>query len=220
MSDEPPSRRSLCCTQRWPRRRSSHGVRSVAPGTRLRSHAMAHLEAEADTQNVGVWRVLALEVWAEYSAEDQAVKDKPPPRRWNSTIAIGPKKLRAKGRGPIPQRRSPVTKKPRKAPKKVNAKRKAREFARAYGSKERVAWVKSLPCVACTSNGRSDNHHICGDGAGRKADHTSIIPLCRACHLAWHRFGRRYVEVRAGFKAEQVAAATEQRWQTFNGQSA
>lgn len=78
-----------------------------------------------------------------------------------------------------PLRRSRMA--PRKTRvKRVNAKRKAANFARAYGSAERVAFVRSLPCAACGLVGYSENAHVggAGKGAGRKSDADQIAPLC------------------------------------------
>jgi len=67
--------------------------------------------------------------------------------------------------------------------------RKASEWSRIYGSKARVAWVKSLGCLIC-GNVPSDNCHTEGGGVGRKAGYETIIPLCRSHHQALdeHRF--------------------------------
>ncbi|MDB4893172.1 MAG: hypothetical protein JWL61_5027 [Gemmatimonadetes bacterium] len=101
--------------------------------------------------------------------------------------------------------------------KRRNTKRKAREFERAYGSKERVEWVKSLPCCWCGAVGESQNAHTVGGGAGRKADYDTIAPLCWSitrlpCHKAYdqhlgvfaHEGAREYVKAQA--------AETERRW--------
>lgn len=74
--------------------------------------------------------------------------------------------------------------------KKRNAKRAKSEFARCFHSKERVAWIKSLPCVVCGAispifnlvRGRSDNAHTAKDGMGRRAGYETIVPLCRSHH--------------------------------------
>lgn len=109
-------------------------------------------------------------------------------------------------------------------PKRVkpkNAKRRQSEFARCYGSRARVAFVKGLPCLVCAvihpafvlSAGPSDNAHTENGGKGRKGPFTSIVPLCRNHH-------RRYDEHRAPF--DQSAARDvfkiagpliEARWQ-------
>lgn len=63
----------------------------------------------------------------------------------------------------------------------VNAKRRRKEFRRAYGSEARVKWVKAQPCIICGST-PSDNAHIEGGGAGRKADADKVVPLCHSHH--------------------------------------
>ena len=66
---------------------------------------------------------------------------------------------------------------------KVNRKRRAREFARSYGSSDRVEFVKALPCSVLGCGIRpSENAHLTNDGLGRKADADQIFPLCRQHH--------------------------------------
>lgn len=71
--------------------------------------------------------------------------------------------------------------------KRVNVTRRASSFARCYGSKERVEWIKSLPCVICRTYGEmqrheTDNAHTENGGRGRKGPYQSIVPLCRRHH--------------------------------------
>lgn len=110
----------------------------------------------------------------------------------------------------------------RSSVKPRNAKRRASEFARCYGSKERVVFVRSLPCLACigiaplllfTAHGPSDNAHTVSGGKGRKADADTIVPLCRNHH-------QRYDEHRAPFDVREIrealqrdAAKIEALWQ-------
>ena len=49
---------------------------------------------------------------------------------------------------------------------RVNEERFAKNWARAYHSLERCAFVKSLPCLACGAK-PSENAHIANDGKGR-----------------------------------------------------
>jgi len=81
----------------------------------------------------------------------------------------------------LPKSRRPIN--------KVNPVRRAREFARCYGSKARVAFIKTLACVVCGAT-PSDNAHIHGSksGMGRKADYADIIPLCRKCHTLYDEY--------------------------------
>ncbi len=86
-----------------------------------------------------------------------------------------------------------------KRPKARNPARQRREFARAYGSPERVAWVKGLSCTVCGIT-PCDNAHTANGGAGRKADYRTIVPLCsgrfdaEGCHAELHRIGVRTFE--------------------------
>lgn len=120
--------------------------------------------------------------------------------------------------GPVGPTRKP---KPRKPVKKVNAKRKASEFARCYHSRERVRFVKSLGCIYCTALspffglttcGKCDNAHTVTDGMGRKSDYTSIVPLCRVHHRMFdeHRGPLADMAVRDAIKS--TAAEVERRW--------
>ncbi len=104
--------------------------------------------------------------------------------------------------------------------KKVNRKRKVSEFARAYGSAARVAWVRGLPCVlsawgTCGRHMQCDNAHIIGGGAGRKADAQFIVPLCSLHHASLHRRGRQLFEAVYLVDLFKLAADTERRWQDF-----
>lgn len=120
-----------------------------------------------------------------------------------------------------PLRRTPL--KRGKPLNRVNRKRRQSEFARCYGSVERVEWVKSLPCVGCGRNWATtrvpiDNAHIETGGTGRKADYTKIVPLCSphapkfSCHGRFHRHGRVDLEMWAGIDLEKAAAETERLW--------
>jgi len=109
-------------------------------------------------------------------------------------------------------------------PRRQSVKRKPRspeEYARIYGSKARVAFVKSLGCVYCTAlspffglatAGRSDNAHTVSGGKGRKADYTTIIPLCRNHHRMYdeHRGPLANQTVRDVMKS--AAAEVERMW--------
>lgn len=102
--------------------------------------------------------------------------------------------------------------------KPVNRKRKQSAFARQYGSKARVAWVKSLPCAACGVTGFSENAHLLGnDGAGRKGPYTEIGPLCSTrflagCHAMYDTQRSAFNICFPTFNAERVAAETEAAW--------
>ena len=82
-----------------------------------------------------------------------------------------------------PRRRKPIARSPIK-----RKPRKPSEYARCYGSRERVAWIKSLPCMECGGK-PSDPAHTATGGMGRKADASTIAPLCRRCHTLQHAHG-------------------------------
>ncbi len=110
-------------------------------------------------------------------------------------------------RSAAPQRKTRV--KPR------NAKRKAKEFDRAYGSEARVEWVKRQRCVACGLEGYSENAHVSGGGVGRKADAAKIIPLCIWCHRRQHEMGAGTFAIRFSLDLRALAAETERAWRDY-----
>lgn len=108
------------------------------------------------------------------------------------------------------------------APKKrpsVTRKRKASEWARAYGSRARVQWIAAQPCLVgsdwCGRHARRENAHVATGGMGRKADAELIVPLCHSHHRALHRHGVRSFEKQYYYIGTLVdaAARTEARWQ-------
>jgi hypothetical protein len=135
------------------------------------------------------------------------------PRQHNSTLPArrsqmqrgGPIKAAPDGK-PIDRRRKPRTRS---------------EFARIYGSKKRVAWVKSLPCAvrdsspisALVCDDRIQNHHITTGGMGRKANADQIIPLCAFHHMILHDMGATEFAARYRVDLKAVAARTEAAWQ-------
>ena len=117
----------------------------------------------------------------------------------------------------------PRKKKEPKPPKARNAKRREPEFARCYGSEARVEWVQKLPCIvpACRIGGLRENAHIEGDGAGRKADYTKIVPLCRSHHrttfYSLHVMGREAFEGHHLVDLAALALDTERCYRRFAG---
>lgn len=102
--------------------------------------------------------------------------------------------------------------------RKTRPKRKPSEFARIYGSTERVEWIQARPCVSC---GRipSENAHIPSkSGMGRKGDYTNIIPLCTVCHRRLHdwgpaKFSKLGTAHQFGLDLHFVAMRIEALWQ-------
>lgn len=126
--------------------------------------------------------------------------------------SFGPRPAPLRSRG-TPTRRTPI--------KAVNRKRRESEFARCYHSRERVRFVKGLPCFYCNAlspflgeatRGRCDNAHVEVDGIGRKAGYEQIVPLCRSHHRCYdeHRAPFDRPEVRAAFKP--LARVTQELW--------
>ncbi len=110
--------------------------------------------------------------------------------------------------------------KPRKPIKKVNTKRHTREWLRAYGSPERVNFVRWLRCVVqtfvCERNvGLRENAHIVTGGASRKADADKIVPLCNHHHFMLNCAGRDEFERRYSVDLTECARMTELSWLAF-----
>ena len=110
--------------------------------------------------------------------------------------------------------------------KPVNTKRRAKNFARAYGSKERVAFVKRMRCVVgrLYAHGRCsgpiDVAHTEGGGVGYKADASTTVPLCRYHHQNLHLWGRRSFELAYGVHLEAEAKAVESLFRQLHPEGA
>lgn len=116
-------------------------------------------------------------------------------------------------------KRSPMP--PRKAwPKRHtrikarNAKRFAKNHARAYGGDERIAWVQSLPCVVpdC-ADGPRECAHVRTGGVGRRADASAVVPLCAYHHRIQHAIGVVSFASMYGLDLAALAELTERAWQ-------
>lgn len=95
-----------------------------------------------------------------------------------------------------------------------NPKRRKAEWARAYHSPERVAWVRARPCFVCGCPRRpSENAHTVTGGMGRKADASTIAPLCAYHHAELHQVGASTFETLHRFPLAWAAAETEEAWQ-------
>jgi hypothetical protein len=69
-----------------------------------------------------------------------------------------------------------------------NPERKAREFARCYGSEARVEAVRAMPCCVPGCVRRpSQNAHVRSKGAG--GTWRDVVPLCAYHHAIQHRMG-------------------------------
>lgn len=96
--------------------------------------------------------------------------------------------------------------------------RTALEFRRIYGSKERVAFVQTLPCVICFAR-PSVNAHTASGGMGRKAGFESIVPLCHHCHRIQHDRGWSALNV-VRDELQRLAKMTQERWVFFSDREA
>jgi hypothetical protein len=99
-------------------------------------------------------------------------------------------------RGPLGLKQPKPAKKPRKAVRKISAKRQAyldspeRQTGFAH-----MARVKLLPCICCGHPQPSIAHHVTGDGKPR--NDMRVIPLCEPCHVGqngYHRAKKSWVE--------------------------
>ena len=102
---------------------------------------------------------------------------------------------------------------PRTAVRPRNAKRQAREFARAYGSAERVEWIKGLPSVA-SGEGPCVNAHVKTGGGSRKADACWIVPLTDFEHrIELHHMGKADFNAKYGIDLDTEAQRIQQCWE-------
>lgn len=104
----------------------------------------------------------------------------------------------------VPKSRRPIN--------KTNPVRRAREFARAYGSKARVKFVKALGCFQCGA-AVAENAHLHGSksGMGRKGPYTDIVPLCRTCHTRYDAYTLMPNEAQLRVTADLVEIAWHSR---------
>lgn len=106
--------------------------------------------------------------------------------------------------------------------------RKPSETLRIYGTPERRAWIKSLPCLACAgissffadaTRGTSHNAHTVTGGTGRKADYQTIIPLCASHHRRYDEHKIPFDNPDARDAAKKAAATIEKMWQSHLARS-
>ena len=104
----------------------------------------------------------------------------------------------------VPKSRRPIN--------KTNPVRRAREYARAYGSKARVKFVKALGCFQCGA-AVAENAHLHGSksGMGRKGPYTDIVPLCRTCHTRYDAYTLMPNEAQLRVTADLVEIAWHSR---------
>lgn len=95
-----------------------------------------------------------------------------------------------------------------------NSARQRRSFARAYGSKARVEWLKAEPC-AISGRTPCDVVHAIGGGMGRKSDARFTLPLHRDLHRELHQIGVASFEAKYSISLVGVAAVTNARWEAL-----
>ena len=115
---------------------------------------------------------------------------------------------------PLKPSRKPIARKP---VKRRNDARRKKEFARCYGSKERVEWVKHRLCFAVLGvslcEGKIENAHTENGGMGRKGDASTVIPLCARHHRSLHQIGPDAFQRAYGIDLHTAARLTEEAWQ-------
>lgn len=103
-------------------------------------------------------------------------------------------------------------------------KRSASEFARIYGSRARVSFVKSMGCVFCSTlspfigratMGECHNAHTETGGMGRKADYTTIVPLCASHHRRYDEHAQPFDKPELRELIRNAAPEVERRWQAW-----
>lgn len=97
--------------------------------------------------------------------------------------------------------------------------RPAKETARIYG--EHAAHVRQRPCCACGYAGATEAAHTTTGGMGRKADASTLVPLCgphqviaidgksrlvEGCHRESHRIGVKSFERKYGLSLSFIAS--------------
>jgi hypothetical protein len=98
--------------------------------------------------------------------------------------------------------------------KKVNEKRKAANWERAYRSPAFVQWISRLPCWACNYAGPSPRQaaHTTTGGMGRRADANTVIALCGVCHARQHQSGWLAIGMTEESRT-RAAAQTQTMWE-------
>lgn len=143
------------------------------------SHAFAEIAPMAEAERVALITRFVREAQSVFGVEGTGLEANP---IMTFTPAPKPRRSRkASSANPKPSRRSPIARSGRV--KQVNAKRKAKTLVRAFGSPERRAWMRTLPCFGCCREGFSVSAHIANDGLGRRAGASQTIPLCCASRL-------------------------------------
>jgi len=116
------------------------------------------------------------------------------------------------GRGKAMKAGSPQKRRTRVNP--INRKRREKEWARAYHSRERRDWVKTRECKVQGCRRKAVNMHIKTGGTGRKADYTEIADICQTHHLESHR-GQKTFELKYKLALRQIADQLDADWERY-----
>ena len=84
------------------------------------------------------------------------------------------------------------------------------------------AWIRTLPCLGCGVEGRSEAAHTGKDGGMRqRSSDFSCVPLCPNCHTfgnrAYHRIGRESFERYHGLKFAMIVKRLNRIWRECAG---
>lgn len=94
----------------------------------------------------------------------------------------------------------------------VNPERRAKRFERHYGSPERVAWVRDLPCLVFGCSRRpSQNAHVRSKAAGGGPE--NIVPLCHFHHQEQGQIGIETFARKYKLDLNAWAERVEEEWQ-------
>jgi hypothetical protein len=100
---------------------------------------------------------------------------------------------------------------PIRASRKPLRPRSVRRPEPAPEDRERLAWLRSLPCCGPGPHlgAVAPHHETHGRGLGQRSSHQDAIPLCWGCHRAFHDASGPFRgwdrERRRAWQAEQVA---------------
>lgn len=84
------------------------------------------------------------------------------------------------------------------------------EWLRAYGSEDRVEWMRAQPSII-SGKRPSVNAHTRNGGISRKADANTIVPITDEEHRLVHQHGWSYFGLTPD-QLDEHAAETERRW--------
>lgn len=140
------------------------------------------------------------------SISDKQAAKRPELVRAGRTVAASSipekKKTRRKRKSWIKNHNRRIARKPRKPS----------EFARIYGSRERVRWVKAQPSVASGKRPCVNAHTVTG-GTQYKAGFETIVPLTHYEHTAeLHQWGKERFEKHYGIDLDAAAVETARRY--------